>query len=326
MLKNSGLKAITLAIMTLATLSNSNAQETPATPLTTPGISGVVNPGTKVELIKEGFTGTEGPITLPDGSLIFTETRANRITRIANDGSTSTYIDNSNGSNGLAFSSTGILYSVQVLNPRVGIIYPPEKAKTLADKFEGKPFGRPNDLILNKLGGIYFTDSGARVEPGKSIPDTNKPAVYHISPKGDLKRIANDIERPNGIQLSPDEKVMYVANTAGEYILAYDVASDGSIGQRRNFAKLEGWQQTETGPTSGADGLAVDAQGRLYVASRLGIQVFSSKGKALGIIPLPKAPQNLAFAGPDKKTLYVVGRGSAYKIATLTSGITERAK
>ncbi|MQA20135.1 SMP-30/gluconolactonase/LRE family protein [Rugamonas rivuli] len=307
-----------------------NAQ-TAAGPTTTPAIAGVVAAGTPIELIRDGFTGTEGPVVLPDGSLIFTETTANRITRIAADGSTSTFLDNSNGSNGLGFNASGDLYAVQVLKPRVGIVYPPSHARTLADQFEGKPFGRPNDLVVDRKGGVYFTDSGPPPRPAGTPapadqPVVAKPAVYHITPSGELQRIAADIERPNGIQLSPDEKVLYVANTAGEHVLAYDIAADGSIGPRRNFARLEGWRKTDTGNSSGADGLAVDNNGRLYVASTAGIQIFSSKGEALGVVALPKAPQNLAFAGPDKKTLYVVGRGAAYKIALLAEGYGGRAK
>jgi gluconolactonase len=150
--------------------------------------------------------------------------------------------------------------------------------------------------------------------------------VYYITPAGALKRIAADIERPNGIQLSPNEKVLYVANTLGEYVFAYDIKADGSISNRRNFAKLSGWQKTDTGYSSGADGLAIDAKGDLYVASNAGVEVFNAKGKALGSIALPKKPQNIALSGPDKKTLYIVGRGSAYKIALLTPGYTGRAK
>lgn len=296
--------------------------------LITPAIAGVVAAGTKIDLIKEGFSGTEGPISLPDGSFVFTETQANRITKIAADGSTSTYLENTNGSNGLGFNPKGDLITVQVLDPKVGIISPTNHVKILADNFEGTPFVRPNDLVVDKKGGVYFTDSGSapRAPDAAGPVPTPRPAVYHITPAGKLQRIANDIERPNGIQLSRDEKTLYVANTGGEYVLAYDVAADGSIGARKNFAKLAGFEKTETGPSSGADGLAIDTDGRLYVASSLGIQVFSDTGDALGIIALPKKPQNLAFAGVDKKTLYIVGRGAAYKIATQTTGFKGRAK
>ena len=148
-----------------------------------------------------------------------------------------------------------------------------------------------------------------------------------ITPEGALKRLAADIERPNGIQLSPDEKVLYVANTLGENVLAYDVANDGSLGARRDFAKLAGWSKNDSGVwSSGADGLAVDELGRLYVASNAGIEVFSPSGEALGAIALSKKPQNLAFAGVGKKSLYIVGRGAAYHIVTQTAGYTGRAK
>jgi gluconolactonase len=327
-------QALAQAAPAAAPLTTTGATVAPAV---TPVIPGVVAAGTRIELIKEGFTGTEGPVTLPDGSLIFTETQANRITRIAEDGSTSVFVEGSNGSNGLGFTPNGDLYAVQVLKPRVGIVFPDPKVRTLADNHEGKPFGRPNDLVVDKQGNVYFTDSGAnpapataaqasQAAPAKPPVETAKPAVYRISRQGELKRLVADIERPNGIQLSPDEKVLYVANTLGEHLLAYDIQPDGSVGPRRNFARLDGWRKTDTGGSSGADGLAIDDAGRVYVASNVGIQVFSAKGEPLGTITLPKQPQNLAFAGEDKKTLYVVGRGAVYRFPVLTPGFAGRAK
>jgi gluconolactonase len=325
-MKNSFAISPVLALLLAAFSASATAQQS------TNAIAGVVAAGTPIELIKEGFSGTEGPIALPDGNFAFTETQANRITRIAPDGGISTLLENSNGSNGLAINPDGDVYAVQVKEPQVGIVYPAHSARVLAARYEGAPFGRPNDIVLDRKGGVYFTDSGVNPPAPGTAPAPQpaekpaKPAVYHISNEGALTRLAADIERPNGIQLSPDEKTLYVANTFGEYVLAYDILGDGKVGPRRNFARLEGFRQTETGGTSGADGLAVDAEGRVYVASTAGIQVFSNKGEALGIIALPKAPQNIAFAGPGKKTLYAVGRGAAYKIATLTQGFTGRAK
>ncbi|HEY0684646.1 MAG TPA: SMP-30/gluconolactonase/LRE family protein [Steroidobacter sp.] len=291
--------------------------------LVTPAIEGVVAAGTPIELIKEGFQGTEGPIALPDGSVAFTEAQIDQITRIAPDNSTSAYLQNTHGANGLAFNSSGELIAVQTTRPGIAVLAPSGRERVLVDKFEGTPLNRPNDLVVDKSGGVYFTDPGARPEAGKPAPPT---AVYYLSPQGSLQRLATDIGRPNGIQLSPDEKTLYVANTYGEHILAYDVNKDGSVGKRRNFAKLAGVTKTDTGITSGADGLAVDSKGRLYVASAAGVQVFDAKGTALGTIALPKSPQNLAFAGEGKKTLYVVGRGAAYKIAVLTPGFAGRVK
>jgi gluconolactonase len=190
----------------------------------------------------------------------------------------------------------------------------------LADNFEGKPFGRPNDLVVDKRGGVYFSDD-------LGIPDRGiKPAVYYASPEGRLIKIADNIERPNGVILSPDEKTLYVANTNGEYVVAFDVQPDGSARNQRNFAKLEGAKASEAGLASGADGLTVDAAGRLYVTTTIGVQVISPEGQHLGTIPTNRPMQNIAFAGPDKKTLYVMGGNAVYRIAMQAQGYTGRAK
>ena len=292
----------------------------------TPPIPGVAAGGIVIELIKDGFQGTEGPITFSDGNLLFTETQANRIVRVAQDNSVSTFLDNSNGANGLAFNPAGELVAAQTLKTKVGVLYPYEKQKVLAENFEGVAFQRPNDLVLDKTGGIFFTDSGTRPSKDNPNPPPSTPGVYYITPAGQLKRLANDIERPNGIQLSKDEKTLYVANTQGEYILAYDIGADGAISNKRNFAKLDGWKEEDKVWSSGADGLAIDDNDRLYVASNSGVEVFTSAGSPLGIIPLPKKPQNIAFAGLEKKTLYAVGRGAVYKIPLLAQGFKGRAK
>ncbi len=293
-------------------------------------VAGVVKAGTAIELIKQGFDGTEGPLPLPDGSLVFTENRVDRIQRIADDGSAAVFLERSGNPNSLARGLDGSIVAAQTGKPGIGVIHPADKARVLADNFQGKPFNRPNDLIVDRSGGIYFTDPGpgpGQRQPGVAAPASLPiPAIYYLSPRGELGQLATDIPRPNGITLSPDEKTLYVANTYGEHVLAYDVGKDGSISHRRNFARLAGFRQTDNGPSSGADGLAIDAQGRLYVASSAGVEVFDKKGKALGVIEIPNAPQNLAFAGSDRRTLYVVGRGAVWKIRTDASGPSGRGK
>jgi len=291
-----------------------------------PDIPGVVKGGTKVQFIKDGFQGTEGPIGLPDGSLIFTETNASRITRIDKDGNTSTFLEKTNGSNGLAFDGKGRLISVQTTpgQTRIGVIYPKGSERTLADNFEGKPFGRPNDLVVDKKGGVYFTEP-ANVASG-GAPAALPPAVYYIPAEGGKAiRVAENITFPNGLVLSRDERIFYVNDARGENLIAF-VQPDGTLRNRRNFAKYQGVSKAADGIRSGADGLAIDAKGRLYAATSAGVEVFSPEGKQLGTIPLSRIPQNLAFAGPDKKTLYVVGRGAAFKIQMLTPGFGQRAK
>jgi len=277
------------------------APQAPATNTVATAIPGVVAAGTPVTVIKEGFQGTEGPIALPDGSVIFTEPGANRISKIDKDGNVSTFLENTNSSNGLAFDSKGRLISTQTAagQERIGVIYPKGSEATLAENF-----GRPNDLVVNKAGGIYFTAPGTA------------PAVFCIPPGGSAIKVAEDITNPNGIQLSRDEKTLYVNDTRGEYMVAFDIQPDGKLANKRNFAQYQGVTKNDTGVTSGADGIAVDNEGRVYAAinSTGGVQVFSPQGKYLGTIPTSLGAQNIAFAGSDKKTLYIVGRGAAFKV------------
>jgi gluconolactonase len=240
------------------------------------------------------------------------------------------FLENTNGSNGLGFDAKGRLISVQTTpgQTKIGVIYPKSAVTTITDNFEGKPYGRPNDLIVAKSGAVYFTDPGPNATPGQPPPvPPLSPAVYYVSPSGNVARVADGIERPNGIMLSADEKTLYVNNTAGEYLLAFDVQPDGTLTGRRNFAKYAKVTKSPAGAfTSGADGLAIDAQGRVYAATAAGVEVYGAKGEALGVIPVSLAPQNIAFAGTDKKTLFIVGRGAAFKVRLLTEGYKGRAK
>lgn len=326
------MRALTAALLTALFAAPALAQAPPpvAAETTATAIPGVIAAGTKVEVIKSGFTGTEGPIGLPDGSFLFTETQANRITKIDKDNNITTFLENTNGSNGLAFDSKGRLISVQTTPGKamIGVIYPKGQEATLSDNFDGKPYGRPNDLVVDKKGGVYFSEPGPNATPGQpAVAPPLSPAVYYVPPGGKSLRIAEGIGRPNGIQLSSDEKTLYVNDTAGEYLLAFDIKPDGTVGNRRNFAKYPTVNKTPAGAfNSGADGLAIDNEGRVYCVSIGGVHVFSPKGELLGTIPLSLQGQNLAFAGADKKTLYIVGRGAAFKVRMLTAGFSGRAK
>jgi gluconolactonase len=318
------------ALFVTVTAAGQPPPPTPGTDTVTTAIPGVVKAGVTVKAIKSGFTGTEGPIGMPDGSLIFTETQANRITRIDANDQTSTFLENTNGSNGLAWDAKGRLISVQTTpgKAQIGVIYPKGSETTITAAFEGKPYGRPNDLVVSKTGHVYFTEPGPNPTPGQApAAPPLPPAVYHVTPDGKVSKVAEGIARPNGIVLSPDEKTLYVNNTAGTHLIAFDVAPDGSATNRRDFATYSMVTTGATGaPNSGADGLAVDADGRIYCASAAGVEVFDPKGEALGVIPISLPPQNLAFAGKDKRTLYVVGRGSAWRVALDAQGYTGRAK
>ena len=280
--------------------------------VTTQAIPGVVAAGVRVEHVWKGLQAADGLISEPDGTLLLPEQRADRISRFSADGTVTLYLEDTNEAGGIAFDAAGRLISVERRMPQLRVLVP--ERRVLADTFEGEPLGRLSDIIADQKGGVYFTE-------GRNA------SVYYLNGAGGLIRVADDIDGANGITLSPDERTLYVTNREAG-ILAYDVAPDGTIRNRRPFVKPEG----------GEDGMAVDAAGRLYVAGQAGVQVFSPQGQFLGLIPVPRPTTTLAFAGPDKKTLYVIGRGndlpegdsgdarSMYRISMLAEGFKGRAK
>jgi gluconolactonase len=292
-----------------------------------PDIPNVVAGGTKVQLVKDGFQDAQGAVAAPDGSLLFTERTANRVMKLDKDGNISTYMEGTNETNGISFDSKGRAIAVQFNPPRVAVLAPTKS--TLADKFEGHGFGQPKDLVVDKKGGVYFTDRLGIFAEGVG------PGVYYVKPDGQTIKIASDVPRPSGVTLSPDEKTLYVVDSLGTFLKALDVQPDGSARNERNLAELFDRRPAH----SLADGIVVDAAGRLYIASYRGVVVVGPDGKKLGTIPVPRQPVNLAFAGPDKKTLYVLGAvlaardanavpefGAIYKIPMLAEGYKGRAR
>jgi len=290
---------------------------------TAPEIAGVVAGGAKVQLIRDLFQSTEGPIAMPDGSLLFTEQDAGdgALVRIDQDGKVSTYLENTNRTIGLAYDSKGRLIGAQSRIPRVAVLAP--ERTTLAEGYGGQPLVSPTDVVVDKRGGVYFGDQlSTRFRP---VPEGSRPRLFYIRPDGQLVVVSEEVTRPNGVMLSPDERILYATN--GPAIVAFDVQPDGTLRNLRDFATPVGLPRNEAGVVMGApDGLAVDAAGRLYAATGVGVQVFSPLGQHLGTIPTPMPPQSIAFAGADKKTLYVVGRGAVWKVAMLAQGYLGRAK
>jgi gluconolactonase len=331
-MKSKALFVVAACLMVLSVVTfgqGRGAPPPPATDKVAPDIPGVVAGGARVHVIKDGFNGSEGTIALPDGSVIFSETAANRTMKIDKDDNVSIFLENTNGSNGMSFDKDGRLFVTQVPfgSGGIAIIYPQAAKKILVGSYEGKPFGRANDLTVASNGGVYFTDSAnAQPMPPAGVP--LPPALYYLAPGATrATQLLTDVLFPNGLVLSRDEKMLYLNNTNGEYLIAFDVQPDGSLKNRRNFAKYDGVTPNAAGvPVSGADGLTLDSQGRLYAACTNGVQVFSPQGQHLGTIPMPRAPQNLSFAGADKKTLYVVGRGVASKVPMIARGLEERAR
>jgi gluconolactonase len=168
---------------------------------------------------------------------------------------------------------------------------------------------------VDRQDGVYFTDPS--FQAGTSQQD--KMGVYYVSPQGKVTRLIDDLPRPNGVILSPDEKTLYVLPSGSVDVMAYPVLSPGKIGPGRVPCKLE---QAPTGPARGGDGLAVDTKGNLYLTqpSLFAIQVVSPEGKTLGLIKFPENPANCDFGGKDMKTLYVTARTSLYTVRMEATG------
>ena len=277
------------------------------------GIAGVVAPGVVPELVQEGFVFTEGPVGTPDGGLYFSDIRPNRIHYLDPGGKISLVREQTNGANGLALTRDGDLIAAEGEGKRISKRSRYGTVTTVTEGIAGKPFLSPNDVLVDAKGGIYITDPGPRpVVPGRTA------YVYYL-PVGAKEPVVLDdqIARPNGVTLTRDGKTLIVNDTLGPTVYAYDVLPDGSVKNKRTFAQL---LDIPEGKESGADGMALDREDRLYVTTVAGVQVFDAAGKHLGTIKVPRQPANVGFAGPDKRVLYITAREGLYRINMLAQG------
>jgi len=277
------------------------------------GIAGVVAPGVVPELVQEGFVFTEGPVGTPDGGLYFSDIRPNRIHYLDPGGKISLVREQTNGANGLALTRDGDLIAAEGEGKRISKRSRDGMVTTVTEGIAGKPFLSPNDVLVDAKGGIYITDPGPRpVVPGRTA------YVYYL-PVGAKEPVVLDdqIARPNGVMLTRDGKTLIVNDTLGPTVYAYDVLPDGGVKKKRTFAQL---LDIPEGKESGADGMALDREDRLYVTTVAGVQVFDAAGKHLGTIKVPRQPANAGFAGLDKRVLYITAREGLYRINMLAQG------
>jgi gluconolactonase len=283
------------------------------------GIKGIILPKAKVELIQEGYKFTEGPVGTAKGELYFTDNRANQILLLDRKGKISLAYDKTDNANGLALSRSGELFEVQGVGKKVNKRDKDGRGTTLSEGIGGNSFMAPNDLILDAKGGIYFTDPG----PRPVVPD-RKAYVYYLAPGAKEPIVVDDtLVRPNGLTLADGGRTLIVDDSVSDVVSAWDVQRDGSVKNKRTLIKLH---DIPDGKESGADGMAVDITGRLYIATITGVQVFDGKGAYLGTIKVPRQPSNVAFAGKKKAELYITAREGLYRISTLTKGPTRLGK
>ena len=328
--------AVAALALTMAAPLAAQQQPTGEKPAVISAIPGVIAKGAKWQRVWQGPFNADGMSAAPDGSLLFGQEQANAVMRLWPDGRTWAAWPYIKGAGAVSVDAAGRVFTVERtctdpgLKPaecteatRVTQLAP--ERKVLADKFaDGKGLGRLNDIQADGHGGAWYTQGG----------------IYHVAADGTVTTVAEGGGMfTNGVALSPDGRTLYVTNK--QVILAFDVAADGTASHKRDFVTLA---NEEKG--FGGDGMAVDSAGRLYVTGDVGIHVIDPSGKELGVIPVPRRSITLAFAGPDKRTLYTGAMGGVdpdgkewatpqgvrndamtiYKVATLAAGPSGRPK
>src|SRR5262245_13979239 len=273
-----------------------------------------IGPAGKIVKLHTGFKFTEGPAADRAGNVYFSDIPDEKIYKVDTQGKLSVFREKSNHANGLAVNAKGEVVACE-MDGRVVALSPDGKGRrVLAAGYRGQRFNAPNDLVLDREGGVYFTDPSFRAP--KPLPQ-GKLGVYYVSAAGEVTRLLDDLPNPNGVRLSPDGKTLYVLPTGQAEMMAYPVEAPGRIGKGKVFCTLKQPQGKKGG---GADGAAIDTKGNLYITSALGLQVFDPSGRLLGVIAFPEQPANVTFGGPDLRTLYVTARTSLYTVPMEATG------
>jgi gluconolactonase len=267
---------------------------------------------TAFEKVADGFVFTEGPLWHPDGFFYFVDVRSNVLYRITL-GHAHQEVRKTIGGNGTTFDLQGRLILCEGDGRRVTRTGLDGTVTTLIDRFEGKKLNRPNDVICAADGAILFTDPSLRVPFAER--EVEHAAVYRIAPDGSVSMVAA-FEYPNGLVLSPDERTLYVANTRWtKYIHAIELNAAGEMVRRRIFADM-----SSDGTNGVPDGMKVDATGRVFCTGTGGVWVFEPNGTRIGIIETPEVCANIAFGGPDLRTLLFTASTSVYTLRVRTPG------
>ncbi len=303
---------------------------------TDPALDQIVAPDTRLEKLAGGFLFTEGPVWVPataniSGYLLFSDPNANIIYRWSPEGQVSVFRTKSGysgsdigeyhqpGSNGLTLDKQGRLTINQHGNRRVIRVEPRGNITILADHYDGKRLNSPNDLVYRSDGALYFTDPPFGLpnvfsDPRKELPYSG---VYCVK-DSQAKLVSTDLEAPNGIALSPDEKTLYVNNwnDKKKVILRYDVNPDCTLSNGRLF-----FDMTNAAGTDALDGLKVDQNGNVYSTGPGGLWILSPEGNQLGLIKGPEDPHNMAWGDDDGKTLYITALTGIYRLRMNIAGV-----
>ena len=272
----------------------------------------------KLEKLASDMKFLEGPCWMAEdgGYLLFSDIPQAQIKRWSEKDGLSVYRPQSNGTNGNFRDAEGRLISCEHTSRRVTRTEKDGSITVLADKYEGKRFNSPNDVVVKSDGTIWFTDPPYGTPKGEK-KELEKNYVFRLDPKTkEVKAVVSDCDMPNGLAFSPDEKVLYVADSGSpKHIRAFSVNADGTVGGGEVFCKID---------KGGPDGIRVDSAGRVFSSAADGVQIFSEKGKLIGKILVPEGPANLAFGGKEGNVLYITARTSLYRIKLSATGAPKR--
>ncbi|MDO8586636.1 MAG: SMP-30/gluconolactonase/LRE family protein [Armatimonadota bacterium] len=278
-----------------------------------PALSDLVDLSATPEKVATGFQFTEGPLWLKKGGLIFSDIPADKIFKWSPGADAAVFRDPSGNSNGLTRDAKGRIVACEHGNRRVSRTEAGGKVVTIADRYQGHRLNSPNDAVVKSDGSIYFTDPPYGVDAKDRELDFQ--GVYRLSASGDLTLLAKDMDRPNGLAFSPDEKVLYVADSSKKrLIMAFDVKADGTLTNGRLFAELK------SDKPGSPDGMKVDKKGNIYSTGPGGIWIFTPCGVHVGTVEIPEMTSNCGWGDADCKSLYVTAQKSVYRIRCRVGG------
>jgi gluconolactonase len=275
-----------------------------------------IQENSEVERLATGHQFLEGPVWNSTGEfLLFSDIPANRIYKWVQDGFVTVFREPSGNSNGLTFDKRGNLIICEHGTRRLSMLEKNGVYKVLAYRYRGKRLNSPNDVVVKLDGKIYFTDPPYGIKPDEQ--ELNFQGVYSLDvEKEKLTLLSDDFDRPNGLAFSPDEKIIYIADSSKRrHVRAFEVDYDGNLGHDSVFAEIR--SELPGNP----DGMKVDVEGNLYVAAAGGVWVFSARGEHLGIIDTPETPTNLAWGGKDWRSLFITAGTSLYRTKVKAKGV-----
>jgi gluconolactonase len=274
--------------------------------------SGLIAEGASVELLSEGYSFTEGPAVDRDGNVFFTDQPNDRIVKYnAADGMFSDWLKPAGRSNGTYFDKAGNLLACADEKNELWSISPDKKVTVLIGDLDGKLLNGPNDLWIRPDGNLYFTDPLYARNYWKRDKAAQQPGqyVYYFDLKSKKANpVATDLKQPNGIVGTPDGKTLYVADIGAGKTYSYSIQSDGTLGNKTLFCEM------------GSDGMALDAEGNLYLTGK-GVTVFDKTGKKLTNIPIPEPwVGNVKFGGKDRQLLFITASKKVFGVKMRVKG------